>query len=79
MDALLQLFGFGAVLTEVVLSGFASIYFERGVKSTSEVVSIWERNFQLGLYSILIYGGIIIYENVVATNSSSSGGMNNTT
>mmetsp|Transcript_12016 Transcript_12016/g.17989 ORF Transcript_12016/g.17989 Transcript_12016/m.17989 type:complete len:380 (+) Transcript_12016:18-1157(+) len=79
VDALLQLFGFGAVLTEVVLSGFASIYFERVVKSTTEVVSIWERNFQLGLYSILIYGGIILYENVMVANSSSSNVNNSTT
>lgn len=49
---------------QVVLSGFASIYFEKVVKSTTEVVSIWERNFQLGIYSILIYGSIIVYENL---------------
>jgi solute carrier family 35 (UDP-sugar transporter), member A1/2/3 len=42
----LQLFGYGAVLTEVVLSGFASIYFEKVVKSTSEVATIWERTVQ---------------------------------
>jgi solute carrier family 35 (UDP-sugar transporter), member A1/2/3 len=58
----LQLLGYGAVLTEVLLSGFASIYFEKVVKSTSEVVTIWERNFQLGFYSLIMYGGIIIYE-----------------
>ena len=58
----LQLFGNGAVLTEVVLSGFASIYFEKVVKSTSEVVTIWERNFQLGFYSLIMYSGIIMYE-----------------
>lgn len=58
----LQLFGYAAVLTEVVLSGFASIYFEKVVKSTTEVVTIWERNFQLGFYSILMYIGIIVYE-----------------
>lgn len=62
VDASSQLFGYGAVLTEVALSGFASIYFEKVVKSTTEVVSIWERNFQLGLYSILMYGCIIFYE-----------------
>ena len=61
-DAVLQLFGYGAVLTEVALSGFASIYFEKVVKSTTEVVTIWERNFQLGLYSIIMYAGIILYE-----------------
>ena len=33
------------------------------MKSTTEVVTIWERNVQLGMYSLLMYGGIIIYEN----------------
>jgi len=54
--------GYGAVLSEVVLSGFASIYFEKVVKSTNEVITIWERNVQLGFYSILMYGGILLYE-----------------
>ena len=58
----LQLLGYGAVLTEVILSGFASIYFEKVVKSTTEVVTIWERNFQLGIYSMAIYVSIMIYE-----------------
>ena len=57
-----QLLGYAAVLTEVMLSGFASIYFEKVVKSTSEVVTIWERNFQLGFYSMIIYISIMIYE-----------------
>lgn len=61
-DTYLQIFGYGAVLSEVVLSGFASIYFEKVVKSTTEVITIWERNFQLGLYSILMYSAIIVYE-----------------
>lgn len=55
-------FGYGSVLTEVALSGFASIYFEKVVKSTTEVITIWERNFQLGIYSILMYSVIIMYE-----------------
>ena len=66
---ILQLFGYSAVLTEVALSGFASIYFEKVVKSTTEVVTIWERNFQLGTYSILMYTGIIIYEGSIATST----------
>jgi UDP-sugar transporter A1/2/3 len=61
-SAWLQLVGFGAVLTEVLLSGFASIYFEKVVKSTTEVVTIWERNFQLGLYSLAMYGSIMFYD-----------------
>lgn len=69
-SGVLQLFGYGAVLTEVVLSGFASIYFEKVVKSTTEVITIWERNFQLGFYSILIYGMIIVYEGFSASGDS---------
>jgi UDP-sugar transporter A1/2/3 len=61
-EVMLQIFGYSAVLTEVALSGFASIYFEKVVKSTSEVVTIWERNFQLGVYSMAIYSCIIMYE-----------------
>jgi len=35
-----KLLGYGAVLSEVVLSGFASIYFERVVKSKCNVVVV---------------------------------------
>lgn len=66
-ELLLTAFGFAAVLTEVVMSGFASIYFEKVVKSTTEQITIWERNFQLGLYSLLMYGAIIVYETYYAT------------
>lgn len=55
-------FGYGAVLLEVFMSGFASIYFEKVVKSPSEVITIWERNFQLCFYSIIIYSCMIFYE-----------------
>jgi UDP-sugar transporter A1/2/3 len=41
-----------AVLTEVSLSGFASIYFEKAIKSDPLQLSIWERNFQLALASV---------------------------
>jgi solute carrier family 35 (UDP-sugar transporter), member A1/2/3 len=54
--------GYGAVIAEVILSGFASIYFEKIIKSTTEVVSIWERNYQLSLYSIAIYSLMIGYD-----------------
>uniref|UniRef100_A0A6U5EGX2 EamA domain-containing protein n=2 Tax=Corethron hystrix TaxID=216773 RepID=A0A6U5EGX2_9STRA len=49
------LLGTAAVLTEVTLSGFASIYFEKVVKKDSETFSIWERNFQLALWSFPVY------------------------
>jgi UDP-sugar transporter A1/2/3 len=64
-----QVIGYSAVLTEVALSGFASIYFEKVVKSTTEKVTIWERNFQLGMYSIVMYTGIIIYESYGSDSS----------
>ena len=41
----------------IMLSGFASIYFEKAIKrdTASEGLDIWERNFQLGFHSIYIY------------------------
>jgi len=47
--------GSAAVLTEVILSGFASIYFEKVIKTDSEQLNIWERNFQLALGSFPVY------------------------
>lgn len=41
--------GVAAVLIEVTLSGFASIYFEKVIKTDPLQLSIWERNFQLAL------------------------------
>jgi hypothetical protein len=41
--------GVAAVLIEVTLSGFASIYFEKVIKLDPLKLSIWERNFQLAL------------------------------
>jgi drug/metabolite transporter (DMT)-like permease len=38
-----------AVLLEVTLSGFASIYFEKVIKTDPLQLNIWERNFQLAL------------------------------
>mmetsp|Transcript_17025 Transcript_17025/g.18940 ORF Transcript_17025/g.18940 Transcript_17025/m.18940 type:complete len:393 (-) Transcript_17025:322-1500(-) len=54
------LIGTVAVLIEVVLSGFASIYFEKVIKSDPEQLGIWERNFQLALGSFPIYIMFII-------------------
>ncbi len=48
-------FGTAAVLTEVILSGFASIYFEKVIKTDPDKIGIWERNFQLALGSCPIY------------------------
>lgn len=52
--------GTAAVLIEVTLSGFASIYFEKVIKTDPEQIGIWERNFQLALGSCPIYIMFII-------------------
>jgi UDP-sugar transporter A1/2/3 len=57
--------GFGAVLLEVVLSGAASVYFEKVVKSADEQFTLWERNIQLGVYSVALYVGMLIYDAAV--------------
>ena len=43
--------GTAAVIIEVTLSGFASIYFEKVIKLDPLELTIWERNFQLALVS----------------------------
>ena len=47
--------GCTAVLIEVSLSGFASIYFEKVIKTDPLQLNIWERNFQLALGSFPVY------------------------
>ena len=46
--------GVSAVIIEVTLSGFASIYFEKVVKTDPLQLTIWERNFQLAFVRLLI-------------------------
>ena len=54
--------GVGAVLVMVTISGYSSIYFEGMLKKSGEKITIWERNFQLALYSTLLLLGIMAYE-----------------
>lgn len=42
-----------AVLVEVFLSGFVSVYFEKVLKTSS--LTVWDRNFQLAVYSSIVY------------------------
>jgi len=56
------LLGMGAVITEVLLSGFACIYFEKVLKSTEEKYSVWDRNFQLAFWSLVIYLPMALYD-----------------
>lgn len=72
-ERLLKIIGYLAVLGDVVLSGFASIYFERVIKSSTEVVTIWERNFQLSFYSLIVYAVIVFWKRVSSSSSHASG------
>jgi UDP-sugar transporter A1/2/3 len=54
-DGANPIIGTAAVLIEVTLSGFASIYFEKVIKTDPLQLNIWERNFQLALGSFPVY------------------------
>mmetsp|Transcript_25057 Transcript_25057/g.41327 ORF Transcript_25057/g.41327 Transcript_25057/m.41327 type:complete len:377 (+) Transcript_25057:137-1267(+) len=54
--------GTASVLIEVTLSGFASIYFEKVIKTDPEQLGIWERNYQLAFGSIPIYLMFMFWE-----------------
>ncbi len=45
----------------VTISGISAIYFEHILK-VGEKVTIWERNFQLALYSTLLLVAFVVYE-----------------
>jgi UDP-sugar transporter A1/2/3 len=62
-----------AVLIEVTLSGFASIYFEKVIKIDPLQLSIWERNFQLALGSVPVYLLFILQESIAGTTQSGRG------
>ena len=53
------LIGAAAVLLEVTLSGFVSVYFEKVLKGSE--LSVWDRNLQLAVYSCFIYYPLHIY------------------
>ncbi len=62
LDGANAFIGTAAVLIEVTLSGFASIYFEKVIKTDPLKLSIWERNFQLALGSFPVYIAFIAKE-----------------
>ena len=59
LDAIM---GVGSILVMVTISGYSAIYFESMLKKVGEKITIWERNFQLAFYSILLLLGIVVYE-----------------
>lgn len=54
--------GIGAVLVMVSISGFSSVYFEGILKDEREKCTIWERNFQLSFFSIILLALYGLYE-----------------
>jgi solute carrier family 35 (UDP-sugar transporter), member A1/2/3 len=56
------IFGIGALLAMVIISGYSAVYFEGMLKKQGEKITIWERNFQLALYSIVLLVTIVLYE-----------------
>lgn len=56
--------GVTAVLVSAVVSGLTGVYFEKVLKDTSSSVSVWTRNIQLSLYSLLaaLFVGVIFNE-----------------
>lgn len=49
-----------AVTIDSALSGFATVYFEKVLKTTT--LTVWDRNLQLSAYSVLIYLPLAMYD-----------------
>lgn len=56
--------GLIAVVAACMCSGFAGVYFEKILKSSGSKGSLWERNVQMGLVSILLAGGGLVYNDM---------------
>ena len=77
-----SIIGYIMTIIQVIISGFVTIYFEKVVKSTTEKITVWERNFQLSFYSIILCialkffpslnGSIFSSDSNFSTSSSSS-------
>lgn len=65
-----QLLGVCSVLAMVAISGYSAIYFEAMLKKSGEKITIWERNFQLAFYSIVLLIGLVIAESTQLSGTS---------
>lgn len=52
------------VLTQATISGFSSVYFEKILKKEGKQPTIWERNFQLAVYSVLVLSLSNMFQNM---------------
>ena len=48
----------------MTISGYSAIYFESMLKRSKEHITIWERNFQLALFSIIFLVAVVVGESV---------------
>ena len=71
-DTTETIFGLGALLIMVSLSGFSAAFFESILKDEKEKCSIWERNFQLSSFSIIL---LFIYNYADNFNSTTIEGV----
>jgi solute carrier family 35 (UDP-sugar transporter), member A1/2/3 len=63
MDYMIDtMLGVGAILIIVTISGFSAIYFEAILKAENEKITIWERNYQLALFSSIFLVLIIVWD-----------------
>ena len=74
-----KLLGMLCLLLQISISGFASVYFELVLKDRQDVVTIWERNFQLAFYSVLFTLLMIAAKNGYSSYSYSSAGESSET
>lgn len=58
------LLGIGACVLIVVISGFASVYLEHSLKHGEMKLGIWQRNFQLSFWSVVVMLGYMGYESL---------------
>jgi hypothetical protein len=61
--------------SQATISGFSSVYFEQILKREGQQPSIWERNFQLAAYSVLVLMATSIADNMRdSINNPGTGG-----
>ncbi len=58
------LVGVACIFAMVAISGYSAIYFENMLKRSNEHITIWERNFQLALFSIIFLVAVVVGESM---------------
>uniref|UniRef100_K3WVL5 UDP-N-acetylglucosamine transporter n=1 Tax=Globisporangium ultimum (strain ATCC 200006 / CBS 805.95 / DAOM BR144) TaxID=431595 RepID=K3WVL5_GLOUD len=56
--------GLFAVVAACMCSGFAGVYFEKILKGSGSKATLWERNIQMGVVSIVLAGGGLLYNDM---------------